>query len=141
MKGSTFLCNEKYVHSFVANTVGVAQLIIDIRPFAGKITDNKFGALDQVGDFSNNETRPRILINAPGAKLQFTALVFDDIVYFIHIYAAERHNDEDKTLLEVPFVGWVIIGSAKLAVHESVFTTHNRDAPSSPSTEKLFVPV
>ena len=129
MKGGTFLCNEKYVHSFVANTVGVAQLIINIRSFAGKITNNKFGALDQIGDFRNNETRPCILINAPGSKPQFAALALNGTVYLVHIHATERHNDEDKALLEVPFVGWVIVRSAKLAVHESVFTAHNRDAP------------
>ena len=141
MKGGTFFCNEKYVHGFVANTVGVAQLIIDIRSFAGKITNNKFGTFDQIGDFPNNETRSCILVNTPGLKLQFAALVFDGTVYLVHIHATERHNDEDKALLEVPFVGWVIVGSAKLAVHESVFTTHNRDAPSSSWAEKLFVPV
>ena len=141
MKHGTFLCNEEYVHSLVANTVGVAQLIIDIGSFAGKITNNKFGALDQIGDFPNNETRSCILINTPGSKPQFTALVFDGTVYLVHIHATKRHNDEDKALLEVPFVRWVIVGSAKLAVHESVFTTHNRDTPSSSWTEKLFVPV
>src|SRR5579859_1463980 len=101
MKGGTFLCNKKYVHGFVANTVGVAQLIIDIRSFAGKITNNKFGAFDQVGDLPNNETRSRILINTPGSKPQFAALVFDGTVYLVHIDATERHDDEDKALLEV----------------------------------------
>jgi len=58
MKGGTFLCNEKYVHGFIANTVGVSQFIIDIRSFSGKIADNKFGTLDQIGDFPNKKPDP-----------------------------------------------------------------------------------
>src|SRR5271157_414923 len=141
MEDGAFFCDEKYVHRLVPNAVSVAQLIVDIGSLAGKIANNEFGALDQVGDFPNNETRSCTLINAAGSQPKFAAFVLDGFIYLIHIYATERHDHEGKALLEDPFVGWVIIRSAKFAVHKSVFTAHNRYAPSSPWTEQLFAPV
>ncbi len=64
MEGRSLSRDQENIKGFIANPVGISQLVIYVGALMGEVTNYEFGAFDRVRDFSNNKSRSRVLVYA-----------------------------------------------------------------------------